>query len=93
MTDTTSIAQWLQLGFAVAVAWYLLTKAMPRMEERAKDRDERFLDAINSLEDRHEEREERAQQMFAEELREMRGALERLPCSTVPAGRKNGGAQ
>ena len=34
-----SIAPWVQLGFAVAVGWYLLTKQIPRMEERAERRD------------------------------------------------------
>ncbi len=40
------IAPWLQLGFGFVVAWYLLTKAMPRLEERADKRDAAFMEAL-----------------------------------------------
>lgn len=42
----TAIAQWMQLGFAVAVAWFLLTKTLPRAEERADKRDALFTEAM-----------------------------------------------
>lgn len=47
-----TIASWMQLGFAVAVAWFLLTKSLPRAEERADKRDASF---IAALEKQHED--------------------------------------
>ena len=45
------IAPWLQLGFGFVVAWYLLTKAMPRAEERADKRDAAFLESLSKERD------------------------------------------
>lgn len=56
------IAPWLQLGFAVAVAWYLLTKALPRMEDRAEKRDEAFLTALTQERDEHRQENHRLEQ-------------------------------
>lgn len=45
MDSATAVTQVLQLGFAVVVSWYLLTKAIPRSEDRADRRDAAFLAA------------------------------------------------
>lgn len=46
VVSAATITQILQLGFAAVVAWYLLTKAIPRSEERADRRDAQFVAAI-----------------------------------------------
>lgn len=51
--SAATVAQWMQLGFAVAVAWYLLTQAIPRAEKRADERDKAFIEALNTQHDEH----------------------------------------
>lgn len=77
MPEGEAIASWLQLGFAVAVAWYLLTKAMPRIEDRAEKRDAQFLAAIDKQHVEHREEIEDGRTWASGELRAMRESIER----------------
>lgn len=45
--SAATVAQWMQLGFAIAVAWFLLTKTLPKAEERADKRDAAFTEAMS----------------------------------------------
>jgi hypothetical protein len=46
MPEFATIAPWVQLGFAGAFAVYLLTRTIPRMEDRAERRDATFVAAL-----------------------------------------------
>lgn len=73
--DAAALASWLQLGFAAGVAIYLLTRTIPRTEERAERRDAAFLAALDKQHTEHKQEVEEARQWASEELRSLREVL------------------
>ena len=77
-----TIASWMQLGFAVAVAWFLLTKSLPRAEERADARDKAFVAALDK---QHVEHRAEVQSFFDHHERQTNRVLDaigNLECAT-----------
>ena len=78
MVEQVNIAQWLQLGFAVAVAVYLLTKQIPRMEDRAEKRDAAFLAAIDKQHEHNAKQVDRVvetQEMIRDRLHDLANSM------------------
>ena len=73
--DAAALASWLQLGFAAGVAVYLLTRAIPRLEERSEKRDAAFLAALDKQHVEHKGEVEDARKWASEELRSLRDTL------------------
>ena len=68
MPDPSTIASWTQLGFAAFVAVYLITKAIPRMEDRAEQRDTRFLTAMDKMETDHRTAEAEGREWYERQV-------------------------
>lgn len=69
------VAPWIQVGFAAWAGWYLLTRAIPRMEDRAERRDQRFTDALEKLSDRADRGHEETRAVIREEGERTREAM------------------
>lgn len=85
--DPSTIASWVQLGFAVAVATYLLTKSMPRLEERAEKRDAAFLAALDK---QHVEHKSEIKEAYAHNEKQTDRVIEAVNALECSPTNRNG---
>lgn len=88
MPEVNTVAGILQLGFAAVMAIYLLTRTIPRMEDRAdardkaslaaaEKRDAAFLAALDKQRLEHKGEVDEARTWASEELRSLRETIDR----------------